>query len=71
MYKKKLTLAIILTLSSGSVLANEQLINGSFEGSMDGWWNAGADVKVENGEACVEIRNPGENSWNVILGQGG
>ncbi|MDF5278918.1 glycosyl hydrolase [Vibrio parahaemolyticus] len=71
MYKKKLTLAIILTLSSSSVLANEQLINGSFEGSMDGWWNAGADVKVENGEACVKIRNPGENSWNVILGQGG
>ncbi|MBJ7018841.1 carbohydrate binding domain-containing protein, partial [Vibrio cholerae] len=44
---------------------------GKFDGSMDGWWNAGADVKINDGEACIEIRNPGENSWNVILGQGG
>ncbi|MCO7092978.1 hypothetical protein, partial [Vibrio cholerae] len=63
MHKFKPSLATILILSSCCVYANEQLINGKFDGSMDGWWNAGADVKINDGEACIEIRNPGENSW--------
>lgn len=71
MYKMRLSLLTVLILSSSSLYAKEQINNGKFNGNLDGWWSAGADVKVIDGEACVEIRNPGENSWNIILGQGG
>ncbi|OBT09807.1 glycoside hydrolase family 9 protein [Vibrio cyclitrophicus] len=71
MQKGTLSLAIIMILSSGAIHAEEQIRNSHFKGNMDGWWNAGANIATESNEACIDIKNPGKNSWDIILGHSG
>ncbi|EHY9857447.1 glycoside hydrolase family 9 protein [Vibrio parahaemolyticus] len=71
MQKQKLAIAVMLVLSAGYASASEQIRNTEFAGNIDGWWNAGGSVTASNGEACIEIKNPGSNSWDIILGHGG
>ncbi|GLS90721.1 endoglucanase [Psychromonas marina] len=49
---------------------NEMLRNTEFAGS-DGWWVSNAIITTKAGEACIQIDNPGSQTWDVILGQGG
>ena len=57
---------------SSSLSANEEMLsNGSFATNTDSWWTSGASAKVKNQEACMNIKNPGSNAWDVILGQAG
>ncbi len=60
-----------VAISSPTAQADEIIRNGSFDGNIDGWWSAGGSINVVNNEACMEIANPGANSWNVILGHSG
>ncbi|MDN3678854.1 glycoside hydrolase family 9 protein [Vibrio tapetis subsp. quintayensis] len=58
-------------LNAPSILAEEMIRNGLFGNAMDGWWNAGGSVAIGDSEVCIEIGNPGSNTWDIILGQGG
>ncbi|WP_369434664.1 carbohydrate binding domain-containing protein [Psychromonas sp. MME1] len=51
---------------SGELLQNPQFKKGE-----ESWWVSGGQLAVKNGEACVNITQPGSNNWDVILGQGG
>jgi endoglucanase len=51
--------------------AQEMIRNGSFDGSIDGWWSAGASVSASERQACVDIVSTGSHAWSVILGHGG
>ncbi|MDR9827165.1 glycoside hydrolase family 9 protein [Vibrio sp. FNV 38] len=57
-------------LSTSHVFADEMIRNGKFD-SIDGWWTAGGKITTENSQACMEITNPGNDPWSVILGHGG
>jgi len=43
----------------------------NFDNGTNGWWSQGANVTTGNGEIVFNITNPGTNSWNIQLGQGG
>jgi endoglucanase len=73
MFSKKIQLLLLMSLTThitGS-LADQMIRNGSFSNGIDGWWTAGGNIKTTDKQACMEIVNPGENSWSVILGHGG
>lgn len=61
---------LLLSIAS-SVQADEMIRNGQFSNGIDGWWAAGVQVNTDNGAACVDISNPGNDPWSVILGHGG
>lgn len=56
--------------NQGASSNSEMLRNTQFAGS-DGWWVSNAKLTTKAGEACIRIDNPGSNTWDVILGQGG
>tara|TARA_R110001583_G_scaffold10698_1_gene49024 strand:+ start:584 stop:2947 length:2364 start_codon:yes stop_codon:yes gene_type:complete len=51
--------------------SSEMLRNTEFSGGSDGWWVSGGVLTIEGNEACINIKKPGSNSWDVIFGQAG
>ncbi|WP_192930915.1 glycoside hydrolase family 9 protein [Deinococcus sp. AJ005] len=50
----------------------ELLTNGKFSPGQDPWWTSGdMKVGVAGGEACLDIKTPGANPYDVIFGQAG
>ncbi|MDB1124168.1 glycoside hydrolase family 9 protein [Vibrio algarum] len=71
MQKKISILLISLTSGISMASADEMIRNGSFINGIDGWWTAGATVSTDNKQACMNIANPGANSWSIIIGHAG
>lgn len=68
----KCTVLILATCCTSTLAqADEMLRNGDFGSKLDGWWTTGGTAVIENQDACIDIKNPGANPWNVILGQAG
>ena len=65
-----LPLAAALAMAPLACNAAELLRNPDFQQGGNGWWALGAPWKVRDGRACVQIDRPGNNPWDVILGQG-
>ena len=60
------------TLKNLDVEMNTELLrNGQFAYGYEEWWISGAELTVEQEEACINVTNPGSKPWNVTLGQGG
>lgn len=69
--KSKLIFLIALTTHASTTMSDEMIRNGHFKNGIDGWWTSGGNITVKDQQACMQISNPGENTWSVILGHAG
>ncbi|WP_413701094.1 glycoside hydrolase family 9 protein [Psychromonas sp. KJ10-10] len=69
--RNKLILLIALSAQASTSMSDEMIRNGSFTNGIDGWWTSGGNIIVKDQRACMQIANPGENPWSVIIGHAG
>ncbi len=63
---------VAVTVNIADTSVGELLTNGTFQTDANPWWTAGVPAPtVQNGEACLNVANPGTNTYDVIFGQSG
>ncbi len=65
------SLSLIVSIFTCFGQQTELITNPDFLQGTSNWWYTGAEVSVANGEVTFNISNPGSNSWDIQLGQGG
>lgn len=64
-------LALLLAGAAHPALAEEFILNGTFDSDSAPWWGAGVTLAVVNGQLCATVPPGTVNPWDAIIGQNG